>query len=104
MDTTNYDENAYTFAQTYGDKYTGYHRHMISVVVFFYWNTLKNMFVDYAVIEMGWFDDYSDAAPHAKTIRGDCINTFLLHVDQCITFNQTKKITATLISEASLKS
>ena len=33
-DITNYDQNAYTFAPTYGDESTAYHRHMISVVVF----------------------------------------------------------------------
>ena len=79
-DITNDDEMAYTFAQTCGDESTGYNCHMISVVVFFYPNTLKIMFVDYAVTEMGCFDDYSDAAPHAKTMRGDVITTFLLHV------------------------
>ena len=53
---------------------------------------------------MGCFDDYSNAVPRAKTIRGNGINIFLLHVDQCITLNQTKVVTATLISEARLKS
>ena len=43
---------------TYGDESTGYHSHMISVVVFFYSNTLKIMLVDYAVIYMGCFNDY----------------------------------------------
>ena len=62
------------------------------------------MLVDYAVTEMGCFDDYSDAAPCAKTMSGNSINNFLLHVSQCITFNQTIKLTATLISEAQLKS
>ena len=77
---------------------------MISVVVFFYSNTLKSMMVDYAVTYMGWFDDYSDAAPRAKTMKGNGIITFILHVAQCITFRQTKFVTATIISEASLKS
>ena len=35
-DIKNDDKNAYTFAPTYGDESTAYHRHMISVVVFFY--------------------------------------------------------------------
>ena len=61
------------------------------------------MLVDYAVIDMGFFDDYSCAAPRAKTIRGNGITNFLLHVSQCITFTQ-KQFTATLIAEASLKS
>ena len=68
-DVTNDDEKAYTFAPTYGDESTGYHCHMISVVMFFYSNTLKSMLVDYAVTEMGCFDDYLDAAPRAKTMR-----------------------------------
>ena len=53
---------------------------MISVVVLFYSKTLKSMLVDYAVIEMGCFDDYSGAVPRAKTMRGNSITTFLLHV------------------------
>ena len=61
------------------------------------------MLGDYAVTEMGCFNDYSDADPRAKTIRGNGITTFILNVAQCITFCQTKFVTATLISEASLK-
>ena len=52
---------------------------------------------------MGCFDDYSDAAPRAKTMRGNGINNFLLSVAHCITFNFFL-VTATLISEASLNS
>ena len=62
------------------------------------------MLVDYEVIDMGCFDDYLDAAPCAKTTRGKGITTFLLHVAQCITFNQTIFFTATLIYKAWLKS
>ena len=62
------------------------------------------MLVDYAVIEMGCFDDYSDADPRAKTMRGNGTTTFLLRVAQCITFRQSNIFTATLIAEASLKS
>ena len=62
------------------------------------------MLVGYAVIEMGCFDDYSDAAQRAKILRGNVITTFILHVSQCITFNQTEFVTPTLISEASLRS
>ena len=76
---------------------------MISVVVFFYSNTLRSMLVDYTVTEMGCFDDYDDAAPHVKTMWGNGITTFPLHVDQCITFCQTNIFTATLIAKASLK-
>ena len=97
-------KNAYTFGQTYGDESTGYHRHVISVVIFFYSNTLKSMFSDYTVTETIFFDDYSDAAPRAKTMRVNGITNFLLHVAQCITFRQTKFFTAALIDEASLKS
>ena len=48
------------------------------------------MLLDYGVIEIGRFDDYSDAAPRAKTMRGNGITTFLLHVSQCIIFNFKK--------------
>ena len=41
MDITNYDQNAYTFVPTHGDKTTAYHCHMISVVYIFNSNTLK---------------------------------------------------------------
>ena len=61
------------------------------------------MLVDYAVTEMCCFDDYSDAAPFSKTMRRNSITNFLLNVTQCITFNQTKFVTATLIDEAWLK-
>ena len=53
---------------------------------------------------MGCFDDYSDAAPRAKTMRGNGITTFLLHVAQCITFHQNNIVTATLIANSLLKS
>ena len=87
-DVTNFDQKPYAFAPTYGDGYTAFHRHMISVVVFSYSNTIESMLVDYKVTEMGCFDDYSDAAPRAKTMKGKVNNTFLLHVTQCITFNK----------------
>ena len=73
---------------------------MISFVVFFYSNTLKSVLVDYAVKEMGYFGDYLDAAPRAKTMRVNGIITFILHIFQCITFHQTKFVTATLITKA----
>ena len=62
------------------------------------------MLVDYAVTDMVCFDDYSDAAPRAKTMRRNGINLFLLHVAQCIIFDQTKLVTETLILETWLKS
>ena len=37
-------------------------------------------------------------------MRGDVITNFILHVSQCITFNQTKFVTGALIVEAQLKS
>ena len=98
---TDYDEKSYTFAPTYGDESTGYHCHMISLVVFFYSNTIKSMLVDYAVTDMVCFDDYSDAAPRAKTMRGNGITTFILYVAQYITYRQF--LTATLIDQAFLK-
>ena len=60
--------------------------------------------MDYAVTEMVCFDDYSDAAPHAKTMRWNGITTFLLHIYQCITFNETIFFTATRITKERLKS
>ena len=62
------------------------------------------MSVDYEVTEMGCFDEYSDAAPRAKTMRGNGITTLLLHVDQCITFHKNKCVTETLIAKEYLKS
>ena len=53
---------------TYGDESTGYHCHMISVVMFFYSNTLKIILMDNAVTDMGCFDDYLDTDPHAKQL------------------------------------
>ena len=102
MDRTNVDQNVYAFAPTYGYESTAFHRHIISVVVFSY-KKVRSMLIDCAVIEMGCSNDYSDAVPRVKTIRGNVITNFLLHVDQSITFNQTEFVTETLISEARLK-
>ena len=60
---TNDYEQAYNFGPLYGGECTGFHRHMISVVLFSYSKTLKSMLVDYAATEMGSLDDYLDAAP-----------------------------------------
>ena len=87
-DLTNDDQKYYAFAPTYGYGSTAFNRHMISVIVFYYSSTLQIMLVDYTVTDMGNFDDFSDAAPRAKSMRGNGITTFLLHVAQCITFNQ----------------
>ena len=57
------------------------------------------MLVYYSVTEMGCFDDYLDSDTRAKTMRGNGITTFLLHVAQCITFRQNNIVTATLIAE-----
>ena len=62
------------------------------------------MFIDNAVTEMGFLDDYSDAAPQRKSMRGNCITTFLLHVAQCIIFNQTNRVKTTPIVKALMKS
>ena len=101
---TDDDENAYKFVPLYGGESTGFHRHMISVIVFSYSKTLKSMLVEYAATEMGFLDDYSDADPNHKSIRGNGITTFLLHVSQCIIFNQTNRVKTILIANASLKS
>ena len=101
---TNEDENAYKHGPLYGDESTGFHRHMISVIVFSYLETLESMLVEYAATEIGFLDDYSDADPNQKIIRRNCITTFLLHVAQCIIFNQTNRVKTILIANASLKS
>ena len=62
------------------------------------------MLVGYSVTEMGCFGDYLDDAPRAKTMRGNGITIFILHVSQCITFRLTNIVTSTLISETSLNS
>ena len=77
---TNDDEQAYNFYTLYGGESTGFHRHMISVVVFSYSETLESMLVDYAATEMGSFGYYLDADSKGKSMRGDGITTFLLHV------------------------
>ena len=48
------------------------------------------MLVEYAATEMGLLDDYLDADPNHKIIRGNGITTFLLHVAQCIIFQSNK--------------
>ena len=55
------------------------------------------MLMGYSVTEMGCFDDYLNAAPRSKTIKGNGITTFLLKFSQCINLNQTKFVTATLM-------
>ena len=76
---------------------------MISVVVFSYSETLESMLVEYAATEMGFLDDYSDADPNQKSIRGNGITTFLLHVAQCIIFKQTNSVKTIIIDDALLK-
>ena len=83
---TDDDENAYKFGPKYGGEFTVFHRHMISVVLFFYSETLKSVLVEYAATEMCFLDDYSDAYPNQKSIRGNGITTYLFHVAQCILF------------------
>ena len=55
---TNEDENAYKYGPLYWGESTGFHCHIISVVVFSYSETLESMLVDYAATEMGSLDDY----------------------------------------------
>ena len=76
---------------------------MISVVVFSYSETLKSMLIKYTATEMGFLDDYSDADPNHKIIRGNGITTFLFHVAQCIIFNLTNHVKTILIANVSLK-
>ena len=90
MDITNDDKNSFEFVPTYGYRSTAFHRHMISVFVFSYSNTLQITLANCPVTYMGCFGDYSDAVPRAKTMRVNDITTFTLHVAQCITFNNNK--------------
>ena len=76
---------------------------MISVVMFSYSETLKSMLVEYAAIEMGFLDDYSNADPNHKIIRGNGITIFLFHVSQCIIFNLINHVKTILIANVSLK-
>ena len=62
------------------------------------------MLVEYTATEMGFLHDFSDADTNHKSIRGNGITTFLLHVAQCIIFNQTNRVKTIIISDASLKS
>ena len=99
----NDDVKADKFHPLYRGESTGFHRHMISVVVFSYSETLESMLVEYAATEMGSLDDYSDVAPKDKIIRGNGITTFLLHVAQCIIYNQINRVKTALIADVSLK-
>ena len=65
---------------------------MISVVVFSYSDKLESRLVEFAATEMVFLDDYSDADPNHKSIRGNGITTFLLQVAQFIIFNQTNRV------------
>ena len=98
-DLTNDDQKYFVFAPIYGDESNAFHSHML-----YYSNTLQSMLLDYTVTEMGCFDDYSDAATCAKTMRGNGITNFILHVSQCITFNKIIVFTATIIAKERLKS
>ena len=77
---------------------------MISVVVFSTSFELQSMLVDYAGTEAGILDNYSDAAPDNKSIRGLGSATLLLHIAQCFAFLQTQHVTAILIAENTLHS
>ena len=56
------------------------------------------MLVEYAATEKGPLDDSSDADPNYKSIRGNGIITFLLHVAHCMIFNQTNHVKTILTS------
>ena len=51
---------------------------------------------------MGFLDDYSDADPNHKSIRGNGITTFIFQVAQCILFCLTNSVKTILIANASL--
>ena len=96
------DENAYKLGPKYGGEFSGLHRHMISVVVFYYSETLKSMLIEYVATEMGFIDDYYDSDPNHKSIRGNGITTFLFHVAQCIIFNLKNQVKTIFIAIVSL--
>ena len=52
---------------------------------------------------MCFLDDYSDADPNNKSIRGKGITTYIFHVAQCILLYLTNYVKKILISNASLK-
>ena len=76
---------------------------MISFVVFFNSQTLKSILIEYAATEMSFLDDYYDADPTHKIIRGNGITTYLFHVAQFILFCLTNYVKTILITNASLK-
>jgi hypothetical protein len=77
---------------------------MVSVVVFLTCNKLQSMMVDYAVTEFVCFDDYLDASPLVKTMRGTGFTVFILHIAQCMAFHKSKWLNTTLVAEFKLKS
>ena len=62
------------------------------------------MLVEYAATETGFLDDYYDADPNQKSIRGNGITTFIFHVSQCIIFCLTNCVKTIIIANVSLKS
>ena len=52
---------------------------------------------------MDFLDDYSDADPNHKSIRGNGITTYFFHVAQCILFFLTRSVKTILIANASLR-
>ena len=58
------------------------------------------MLIEYAATGVGFLDDYSDADPNHKSIRGNGITTFLFHIAQCIIFNQTNHVETIIIDNA----
>ena len=70
------DENAYKFGPKYGGEFTGFHQHIISIVVFSYSQTLKSMLIEYAATEIGFLDDYLDSDPNHKSIKRNVVIPF----------------------------
>ena len=60
------------------------------------------MLIEYAATEMGFLDDYSDADPNHKSIRGNGITAYLFHVAQCILFCLTNSVQTILIANVSV--
>ena len=61
------------------------------------------MLIEYGAKQMSFLDDYSDADPNHKIIRGNFITTFLFHVPKCILFCLTNNVKTRLIANVSLK-
>ena len=68
------------------DKNIGLDTTEMMKMMFSYSETLEILLVEYTATEIGFLDDYLDADPNHKSIRGNGITTFILHVSQMYNF------------------